>query len=184
MTEKEKSSNRGCVGCPSYGSFPVARRDFLAIGGAGLVSLAAARGSRIAPAEAAESQPAFPVTDIAPLADIAAGAEMNFYYPDADSPAVLLRLPSAAQQGIGPDGTIVAFSLLCTHKGCPVNYRADRTILICPCHWSTFDPSKKGSVVIGQASEPLPQIRLRVMEGVVQAFGVDGLIYGRHTNIL
>ena len=184
MTEKEKSSNRGCVGCPSFRSFPVARRDFLAISGAGLVSLAAPGSPGTTAAVAAESAPPFPVIDVAPLADIAPGTEMNFYYPDEDSPAVLLRLPTAAQQGIGPDGTIVAFSMLCTHKGCPVNYRADRTILICPCHWSTFDPSKKGAVVIGQASESLPQIRLRVTDGVVQAFGVDGLIYGRHTNIL
>lgn len=184
MTEREKSSNRGCVGCPSFSSFPVPRRDFLAIGGAGLVSLAAPGGSGTTSAAAAESPTPFPVIDVAPLADIARGAEMNFYYPDADSLAVLLRLPSAAQQGIGPDGTIVAFSMLCTHKGCSVNFRADLAILICPCHWSTFDPAKKGSVVIGQASEPLPQIRLRVTDGVVQAFGVDGLIYGRHTNIL
>ena len=184
MTEKTKSSNRGCVGCPSYRSFPVPRRDFLALGGAGLVSLAAHGQAAIGSAEAAETVPPYPVVDIAPISEIAPGAEMNFYYPDPESPAVLLRLPQLAQSGIGPDGTIVAFSLLCTHKGCPVGFRSDRGILICPCHWSTFDPGKKGSVVIGQASEPLPQIRLRVTGGRVQAFGVHGLIYGRHTNIL
>ena len=56
-------------------------------------------------------------------------------------------------------------------------------MLICPCHWSSFDPAKAGRMVIGQASEPLPQITLRVMGDKVQAVGVSGLIYGRHTNI-
>ena len=40
-------------------------------------------------------------------------------------------------------------------------------------------------IIIGQASQPLPRIELKVTDaGMVQAFGVDGLIYGRHTNIL
>jgi hypothetical protein len=30
----------------------------------------------------------------------------------------------------------------------------------------------------------LPQIKLRLKNGQIQAYGVDGLIYGRHTNIL
>lgn len=184
MTEKEKSGSRGCVGCPSYSSFPVARRDFLAIGGAGIVALAAPRAAAAQSATTPANAPPFPVVDIAPLADIGPDAEVGFTYPDSNSPAVLLRLREKAQQGVGPDGTIVAFSVLCTHKGCPVGFRAERGLLICPCHWTTFDPGKKGSVVIGQASEPLPQIRLRVTDGKVQAFGIDGLIYGRHTNIL
>jgi arsenite oxidase small subunit len=56
-------------------------------------------------------------------------------------------------------------------------------MLLCACHWSSFDPAKAGRMVIGQASEPLPQITLQVQNGVVRAIGVAGLIYGRHTNI-
>jgi len=39
-------------------------------------------------------------------------------------------------------------------------------------------------LIIGQASQPLPRIALRIDDDMVQATGVVGLIYGRHTNIL
>ena len=35
-----------------------------------------------------------------------------------------------------------------------------------------------------QASQALPQIKLQISCGMVQAIGVTGLIYGRHTNII
>jgi arsenite oxidase small subunit len=169
---------RGCVGCSGL-DLPLPRRDFLRLGGAGIAALAAP-----AAADTATSETGYPIVNVAPMADIAAGAEIAFEYPDGQSPAVLLRLPAPARGGIGPGESVVAFSTLCTHKGCPVAYRAERGMFICPCHWSTFDPAKSGALVIGQASEPLPQIRLRVQDGIVQAVGLEGLIYGRHTNIL
>ena len=125
-----------------------------------------------------------PVRDVATASSLAVGEPVFFDYPDERSPAVLLRLGSAADGGVGPDGDIVAFSLLCTHKGCPVTFHPDRSMMICPCHWSTFDPAKGGTMVIGQASSSLPQIELRLQDAMVQAVGVSGLIYGRHTNLV
>lgn len=169
------------------------RRDFLALSGSGLAGLAVAPGLP-RPASAATTTPAgksaepaaggFPVVDIAPLASVGPGAGISFDYPDGNGPSVLLRLAGAAEGGIGPDNSIVAFSILCTHKGCPLDFVAERAMLICPCHWSSFDPGKGGRLVIGQASETLPRVRLRISDGMVQAVGMDGLIYGRHTNIL
>ncbi len=121
---------------------------------------------------------------IAPLKNIVVGAVIAFAYPDARSPAVLLRLTEPAVGGVGPNQEIVAYSALCTHKGCTVAFKPARKMLICPCHWSTFDPAKAGTLVIGQASQYLPQIELRIDNGSVQAVGVAGLIYGRHTNIV
>lgn len=164
----------------------LSRRDFLIVGAAGVAG-AVASSSIPVTGEAAEARPsrtAYPVVDVAPLADIREGNPISFEYPDADSPAVLVALPEAAHGGIGPENRIVAFSILCTHKGCPVNFLPERRMFVCPCHWSSFDPAKGGQMVIGQGSEPLPQIRLRIENGVVQAYGVDGLIYGRRTNIL
>ena len=71
----------------------------------------------------------------------------------------------AALGGVGPDSSIVAFSTLCTHKGCPVAYRPEHRLLICPCHWSSFDPAKAGGLVIGQASQALARIELRIEAG-------------------
>jgi arsenite oxidase small subunit len=163
------------------------RRDFLIVGTAGVAgAFAAPTLSRPAAADtpAPALAPDARVVDVAKLADLRANAAIPFAYPDPDSPALLVALPAPAQGGVGPDGRVVAFSQLCTHKGCPVNFLPDRQMFVCPCHWSSFDPAKGGQMVIGQGSAPLPQIRLRVRDGIVQAYGIDGLIYGRHTNIL
>lgn len=165
----------------------VDRRRFLQGGVAGL-AVASGLAPAIKPdtAKAAATKPtaSYPSVDIAPLGSIAPGSEIAFDYPDENSPAVLLRLDQPAEGGIGPNKDIVAFSMLCTHKGCPLNFLADQKSLVCPCHWSSFDPAKGGRLVIGQASQSLPQMQLDVRDGMVRAVGIDGLIYGRHTNIL
>jgi arsenite oxidase small subunit len=165
------------------------RREFLVAGVAGAAGAAGLIATQALPRPASAATggadaDTYPVTEVARLADLAPGATLDFAYPDEDSPALLIRLPEPAEGGIGPGGDIVAFSILCTHKGCPVSYKASHKMLICPCHWSTFDPAKAGALVIGQASQGLPRIQLRVEGDAVQAVGVDGLIYGRHTNIL
>jgi arsenite oxidase small subunit len=158
------------------------RREFIKLGAG---SLSAGMAYAIAPvvAHGAEAK-AVPTVNVTPLDAVKEDAVLPFAYPDAESPAVLLRLKSAAQGGVGPGSTIVAFSILCTHKGCPVSFRPEHKLLICPCHWSSFDPGKGGQMVIGQGSQALPQIELRVQDNVIQAVGIAGLIYGRHTNIL
>jgi arsenite oxidase small subunit len=158
------------------------RRQFIKIGSTGVAGFVAAQSL---PADAADAAPPrYPVVAVAPLKDIGTGASIVFAYPDAASPAVLLRLGEPAANGVGANRDIVAYSTLCTHKGCPVSFKPERKMFICPCHWSTFDPAKAGVLVIGQASQHLPQIELRVSNGVVEAVGVSGLIYGRHTNVV
>jgi len=160
----------------------VNRRDFIKTGVAVLAAAPTVGvSSRIA---SAASATAFPAVDIAPLESIQVGAELAFEYPDPDAPSLLLRMPEPVLGGAGPNKDIVAYSMLCTHKGCPLNYLADQRMLVCPCHWSSFDPAKGGRLIIGQASQSLPQIRLEIANGMVRAVGMDGLIYGRHTNIL
>ncbi|MBI1384370.1 MAG: arsenate reductase (azurin) small subunit [Rhizobiales bacterium] len=171
----DKSTSRGAGAAAGIG-----RRSFLKAGAFGLAAGLGAAAAR----PGAAANPTFPVTEIAAIADLEVGAEVVFEYPDENSPAVLLRLAGPAEGGVGPNESIVAYSLLCTHKGCPVQFLADRQMLICPCHFSSFDAAKSGRIVIGQATEALPQISLKVQDGKVQAVGVKGLIYGRHTNIL
>jgi arsenite oxidase small subunit len=158
------------------------RRDFIKIGSTGVAGVLAGP-PLIAKSDAAAAS-RYPVVGVALLKDVGAGAAIVFAYPDAGSPAILLRLSEPAANGVGPGHDIVAFSTLCTHKGCPVTFKPERKMFICPCHWSTFDPAKAGALIIGQASQQLPQIELRVTNGVVEAVGVSGLIYGRHTNLV
>jgi arsenite oxidase small subunit len=160
----------------------VTRREFVKIGISG--SLAAGIAPAFAAPAAQEKPREYPVATVAQLDALKVDSPVAFTYPDENSPAVLIRLRGAAMGGIGPGDTIVAFSILCTHKGCPVSYRPERKMMICPCHWSSFDPAKTGQMVIGQGSQALPQVKLRLQGSAIQAIGIEGLIYGRHTNIL
>jgi len=63
------------------------------------------------------------------------------------------------------DGTVHAFSSICTHQGCPVDGVADGRIS-CPCHGSQFD-ADTGEVVQGPASRPLPPVAVAVRDGEV-----------------
>ncbi|MGZ4184762.1 MAG: Rieske 2Fe-2S domain-containing protein [Solirubrobacteraceae bacterium] len=79
-----------------------------------------------------------------------------------------LKLPSDRAHW-APDG-ILAFSKICTHAGCAVALYRKPTFtplepneaLICPCHYSTFDPFTGGTVTYGPAGRPLPQLPLFV----------------------
>lgn len=178
MTTPTKPAEPACTLPP--GTFRLTRRDLVKATGLGL-------SSSLVPelaAAATEAPKSFPSTKIADLGALQVDVPLAFTYPDETSPAVLLRLRGPAAGGVGPGNAIVAFSQLCTHKGCPVTYRPERKLIICPCHWSTFDPAKGGQLVIGQASQSLPQIQLRITDNAIFAVGVDGLIFGRHTNVL
>ena len=89
-----------------------------------------------------------------------------------------LRLP-AGRRGWAPRG-ILAYSKICTHAGCAISlYRSPlfpdtepKPALVCPCHYSTFDPATGGTVTFGPAGRPLPQLPLRVAaDGTLQAAG-------------
>jgi ubiquinol-cytochrome c reductase iron-sulfur subunit len=101
------------------------------------------------------------------------------------APLVLVRLPPeslrlpAGRAGWAPGG-ILAFSKICTHAGCAIAlYRSplyDPTepdhALVCPCHYSTFDPATGGEVVYGPAGRPLPQLPLLIgRDGGLRAAG-------------
>jgi ubiquinol-cytochrome c reductase iron-sulfur subunit len=73
-----------------------------------------------------------------------------------------LRLPPHLK-GYDAHG-ILAYSRICTHAGCAITlYRAPlfqpdapRPALVCPCHYSTFDPASGGTVTFGPAGRDLP----------------------------
>jgi ubiquinol-cytochrome c reductase iron-sulfur subunit len=57
--------------------------------------------------------------------------------------------------------TIVAYSKICTHVGCPVAlYEQTTHHILCPCHQSTFDAATGANVIFGPAARPLPQLPL------------------------
>ncbi len=65
-------------------------------------------------------------------------------------------------------GTFRAFSAICTHAGCTVQFEQAYEAFVCPCHGSVFDAAD-GSVVQGPAPSPLA--------GIPIASGPDGALY-------
>ncbi|MBI4321837.1 MAG: Rieske 2Fe-2S domain-containing protein [Chloroflexi bacterium] len=105
---------------------------------------------------------AYPRTRVAEAAALPAGKALNFVYPTADDPAILVHLP---------DGRFRAFSQTCTHLACPVFWNAARGRLVCPCHEGIFD-AETGLVVAGPPPRPLPRIALQAEQGSIYAVGV------------
>lgn len=127
----------------------------------------------------------YPRIKLATLAQLKIGIEQTTAYPDQASPIVLLKLGRPAHNGVGPDRDIVAFSRRCSHMGGALAFRAETGTFHCPLHYAMFDARKGGLMVIGQATDNLPQIELEVdAEGAIYAVGVKGLLYGRQANVL
>ena len=127
-----------------------------------------------------------PRVRVATLSGLNVGEQIDFEYPTKGSPASLFRLGKAAAGGIGPDGDIVAFATNCTHMGCPLRntYRPEHQILgPCACHFTTFALTHRGMVVLGQATENLPQIVLELDGDEIVAVGTLGILYGFRDNL-
>jgi len=65
-----------------------------------------------------------------------------------------------------PDGTFVAFTVNCTHLGCPVRWLPDAGLFMCPCHGGVY--YKDGAVAAGPPPRPLPRYPVRVRDGQVE----------------
>jgi ubiquinol-cytochrome c reductase iron-sulfur subunit len=99
---------------------------------------------------------------------------------DLAAPVVIVRLPPSAIRlpdgrdpaSWAPEG-LLAYSKICTHAGCAIglyrypSFRATqpRPALVCPCHYSTFDPARGADVIFGPAGRPLPQLPLAIDPG-------------------
>lgn len=164
----------------------VGRRQFLR--GGAISAAGAAAATLIAPAPAKAQSLArldYPSNRLANLSDLKVNEPMDIAYPDADSPGVLVKLGSPVAGGAGPDGDVVAFSVLCPHKGWLLSYSPGDKTLNCPGHFSRFDCEAGGQQTWGHATQNLPQFTLRVeANGDIFAEGVDELIYGRLSNVL
>ncbi len=113
-------------------------------------------------------------------ADIEKGAFYTAFAEGADreeqsASLILVRLPEsrlrlpAHLKGYDAKG-IVAYSKICTHAGCAISmYRSPlfqpdepQPALVCPCHYSTFDPATGGTVLFGPAGRALPMLPLEI----------------------
>ena len=62
---------------------------------------------------------------------------------------------------------VFAYQTICTHQGGVTKYFSAKKVLVCPVHNASFDPFKKGAVITGPATNPLPTVKVVVKSGWV-----------------
>lgn len=149
-----------------------------------------------------------------------------FYYPLLNEPNFLLNLSPAngapdgtgssasnpgawnVPGGIGTNGSIVGYSAICQHLGCPspslsyyppTNPCADtpggrKFYIHCQCHGSTYDVTESAANLTGPAVLPLPQVTLvtdaptgsppKYLSGNIYAVGIQGPPVNGHLDTL
>jgi thiosulfate dehydrogenase [quinone] large subunit len=99
-----------------------------------------------------------PGTAIGHTSQVPVGQAGQFTDPASGQPAWVVH----------PSGnTFVAFSAVCTHAGCSVQYDSGSLQFICPCHGGTYD-AKTGRVLAGPPPSPLPSIPVHVVNGEIR----------------
>ncbi len=131
------------------------RRTFLGICLGGLGAIAAAAVSwplfrYLAPGSGSETAGKVVIA----AADVREGEAKFFEF--AGSSAVLVR-----KRG----GDLFAFSAVCTHLGCIVQWEKDKQDFLCPCHAGHY--SSDGVVTAGPPPKPLKKLPFAVTAGNV-----------------
>jgi arsenite oxidase small subunit len=161
----------------------VSRRNFLiASGVTTTVMVTLNRGTALAQ-EVPATITTFPRKFVAKLSDLKLDEPVDFTYPDegAHADSMVVRMGTRAGGGIGPDEDVVAFNYACTHQG---GYKKDtKSLGACPLHLSTYDLTRHGILISGQAYQSLPQVLLELEGDDIYATGIFGLIFGRYDNL-
>ncbi len=99
---------------------------------------------------------------------------------------IVVRTGVPSENGVGPNGDVVAFSGNCAHMGYPVIYDSNTNCLLCPYHYSQYDITKGGMPVVGHPNQYLAQLLLEYDEstGDIYAVGFNRLVYGAYNNVL
>jgi cytochrome b6-f complex iron-sulfur subunit len=131
------------------------RRTFLGICLGGIAALAAVAVGYpvfryLAPLRKADSIGTVTI----PEQEVPAGGAKFFEY--AGATAVLVR-----REG----GDLAAFSAVCTHLGCVVQWEKEKQTFLCPCHAGRY--SAEGVVIAGPPPKPLSKIPFAVANGVI-----------------
>ena len=119
--------------------------------------------NRVVGGSTPSSRPTVSGTPIVALDRVPVGGAVAFTDPANGDPAVLLRTSKAS---------VEAFSRVCTHAGCPVQWDRVNRLLVCPCHGAEFDPAQSAAPVAGPAATPLPRIRVVIDHATDQVVAV------------
>jgi Rieske Fe-S protein len=87
---------------------------------------------------------------IARASDVPRGGSLLFRYPSQKDPCILVRTS---------DGTLRAYSQVCTHLSCAVVFRPEAESFFCPCHHGYFS-AVDGRPTAGPPTRPLPRVEI------------------------
>lgn len=98
---------------------------------------------------------------------------IRFNYPLVNTPNLLVKLGVDAENGVGPDNDIVAYSMICQHLGCYVgfqppnisppcnsSFKASFAEGYCCCHGGQYDFVHAAKVAGGPPPRPVPAVKL------------------------
>lgn len=100
-------------------------------------------------------------TVVGTVAEVPVGQARQFTDPTSGQPAWMVHSSGS---------TFAAFSAVCTHAGCPVQYDSANVQFVCPCHGGVYD-ARTGKVLQGPPPDPLPSIPVRVVAGQLRVGG-------------
>ena len=128
-------------------SISLDRRGFIRISTVAAITVAGAVLGRFLP----KSTPGVsaPPKNIIKDASLKVGQNVNFV-SKAGTPAVLFRTKNG----------IFAYSAVCTHEGCTVQYNTASKYLQCGCHGAVFDPANDAKGLGGPTNTPLAKIKV------------------------
>jgi menaquinol-cytochrome c reductase iron-sulfur subunit len=99
--------------------------------------------------------------------DFEVGKRVNVPFPDPSPlPWAGITAKGAAWLRRENNGQFTAFSVNCTHMGCPVRWLSDAELFMCPCHGGVY--YKDGTVAAGPPPKPLVRFEVRVANGQVE----------------
>ena len=182
MTKVKKTAKGGAKKCL------MSRRAFLLTSGIATATVMVTLNHNGAEAKVPATVATYPRKKIATLSSLKVDEPLEFVYPDegAYAEAMLVKMGTEGGGGIGPDKDVVAFNYFCTHQGGSLmdTYKGDtKSLGACPLHLSTYDLTRHGILISGQAYQSLPQVLLELDGDDIYAVGIFGLIYGRHDNL-
>jgi menaquinol-cytochrome c reductase iron-sulfur subunit len=99
--------------------------------------------------------------------DFTVGETVSVRFEDASAlPWAGVTARTAAWLRRDDESRFTAYSVHCTHLGCPVRWVADAQLFLCPCHGGVYYAD--GSVSAGPPPHPLPTYPVRVRGGQVE----------------
>ncbi|MEO7144778.1 MAG: Rieske (2Fe-2S) protein [Bryobacteraceae bacterium] len=104
---------------------------------------------------------------VGPVSNFKVAETVEVSYEDASPlPWAGVTGKTAAWLRRDSDTQFTAFSVNCTHLGCPVRWISDANLFMCPCHGGVY--YSNGNVAAGPPPHPLTQYSVRVRNGNVE----------------